>query len=133
MKFKIFLVDDDPIYQEMLQETLGWNPNYDVISFDNGEDCLKNLNDNPNVIVLDHHMDKGGLEDRMNGDEVLNKIQETNPKTPVIMLTSQTIPGKTYDFIGEGACSYIQKGKGDITEIENSIKEIYENKKAPTS
>ena len=127
MSFKIFLVDDDPIYQQMLETTLGKYPNYNVKSFDNGEDCLKNLDDEPNVIVLDHLMDSGGMEDCMNGDEVLRKILEKKPQIPVIILTGQSKPGKTFDFISDGACTYIHKGKGDITEVEDSINQIFAN------
>ena len=111
----------------MLENTLGKYPNYTVKSFSNGEDFLKNLYLKPSVIVLDHYLDNGGTDSRMNGDEVLKKIQKANPTIPVILLTSQKIPGKTYDFISDGAGTYIQKGKGDIADIEESINQIYAN------
>ena len=51
---RIFIVEDDPWYGEILKYHLTLNPDNDVQLFTTGKDCLANLNQNPNVISVDY-------------------------------------------------------------------------------
>jgi len=50
--FKIFIVEDDPLYGEMLKYHLSLNPDNEVIKFETGSECLKNMYQNPSLISL---------------------------------------------------------------------------------
>jgi response regulator RpfG family c-di-GMP phosphodiesterase len=52
----IFLVDDEPIQNEMLKDYLSERFLYDIRIFDNGEDALQNMNLEPEIMVLDYHL-----------------------------------------------------------------------------
>ena len=55
-KFNIILVNDDFIFLEMLKESLIDNQDYNIIAFQSGEECLKQMHLNPDVIVLDYFL-----------------------------------------------------------------------------
>ncbi|MFY8190015.1 MAG: hypothetical protein ACOVK9_03545 [Bacteroidia bacterium] len=44
---KIFIVEDDSWYRNLLSYTLQLNPDYEVVGFENAKDCLNNLHQNP--------------------------------------------------------------------------------------
>jgi CheY-like chemotaxis protein len=56
----IFIVDDDEMQSSMLQDYLSKYSTFNVHIFTSGEDCIKNLELNPDVIFLDYNFDKAG-------------------------------------------------------------------------
>ncbi len=63
--FKIFVVEDDPLYGEMLKYHLSLNPDNEVIKFETGSECIKNLYQAPSLISLDYSLpDMSGFEGR---------------------------------------------------------------------
>ena len=69
-KLKIFVVEDDKWYAEILMYRLRLNEEYEVEHYSSGRDLLDNLYKRPSVITLDY-----GLGD-MNGAEVLQKVKQ---------------------------------------------------------
>ena len=61
----LFLVDDEPIQNEMLKDYLNERFLYEVKVFDNGEDAMKNMHLNPEIVVLDYHL-SGHVRDAKN-------------------------------------------------------------------
>src|SRR5690348_18215607 len=84
----MFLVDDEPIQNEMLKDYLSERFLYNIKIYDNAEEALKNMNLNPEIIVLDYHLN-AHKPDAMNGVDALKKFKEHYPKTQVIMLSGQ--------------------------------------------
>lgn len=101
--FTIFIVEDDPWYGKFLQHHLSLNPDYDVQLFENGKDCIQNLNKNPNIICIDY-----GLPD-VTGDKLLEKIQKLKPELPVIVISAQEEIAVAVDLLKAGANDYIIK------------------------
>ena len=81
--FKIFLVEDDIWYAEILEYHLSMNPDYYIEKFKTAKDCLQSIHKKPNLICMDY-----SLPD-MTGKELLKKLQATHPKTPIIMVSGQ--------------------------------------------
>lgn len=84
----IFLVDYEPIQNEMLKDHIGSIFQYELKTYENGEDAIKDLGLNPSIVVLDFHLNSH-LPDAQNGVEVLKRIKEISPHTEVIMLSGQ--------------------------------------------
>src|ERR1700744_75744 len=84
----IFLVDDEPIQNEMLKDYIGDRFPYKIKTFESGEDAVKELNLDPAIAVLDYHLNSH-LPDAKNGVEVLKMFKEMSPNTQVIMLSGQ--------------------------------------------
>lgn len=101
--FKIFIVEDDPWYGKFLQHHLSLNPDYEVHLFENGKDCIDNLNQNPNVVCMDY-----GLPD-ITGDKLLNKVHKLKPEIPVIVISAQEEIAVAVDLLKAGANDYIIK------------------------
>ena len=49
----VFLVDDEPIQNEMLKDYLNERFVYEIKTFENGEEMLQNMHLRPEIVVLD--------------------------------------------------------------------------------
>lgn len=68
--FKIFLVEDDPWYGQLLRHHLSLNPDFEIDLFRTAKECLLALHHRPDLICMDY-----GLPD-MKGDQLLAEIHE---------------------------------------------------------
>ena len=121
----IFLVEDNDVYRKTLETNLKEriNHNTQIRSFSNGEDCLKNMNMKPKIVVLDYYLD-GSSPTAMNGLEVLKKIKSTRPETMVLMLSNQDNMQVATDTMKYGAFDYVSKNENSFIRVENAIKNI---------
>ena len=83
MSFQILVVEDYRETRELIAEVLQNNPEYKVITTEDGEQALNTLEMvNVDVVISDIKMPKlGGLE-------LLAKIQQKKPDLPVILITA---------------------------------------------
>ena len=88
MSKKIFFVDDDKMILNLLEYTFQSRQDYNVISFVTGEECLDNLDQKPNLVVLDHILSGPG-EELLSGLETLKEIRKRDQDIPVVILTGQ--------------------------------------------
>ena len=80
MRYRILIVEDEPISLEMLSKTL--KEDYDVLTADNGEkgfELYKKFN--PHIIISDLNMPI------MNGIELIQKIRELDQNSKIIITT----------------------------------------------
>ena len=123
----MYLVDDEPIQNEMLKDYLSERFEYEIKTFDNGEDAINNIAENPEIIVLDFHLNSN-TRDAQNGVEVLKTIKEIKPNANVIMLSGQDKIEVAVDSMKFGAYDYVIKGETAFARIENIINNITELK-----
>jgi two-component system OmpR family response regulator len=116
----VFLVDDEPIQNEMLKDFLSERYTYDIRVFESGEEALANMHLNPEIVVLDFHLN-AHLENAKNGVDVLKEIKDKYPETQVIMLSGQDKIDVAVDTMKYGAFDYIVKGESAFSRIENVI------------
>ena len=121
----IFLVDDEPIQNEMLKDYLAERFNYNFQLFDNGEDALKNMVSNPAIVILDYHLNAHNASAK-NGVQILAAIKEQYPATQVIMVSGQDKIQVAVDSMKYGAYDYIVKGETAFARMENTLKRINE-------
>lgn len=84
----IYFVDDDRMILHLLEYTFSGRDDYHVKSFRKGEDCLMALNNNPDLIVLDHSYIVPDSSYKT-GLQLLTDIRKSNAKIPVIVLTGE--------------------------------------------
>lgn len=124
-KYRIFLVDDDAFFLEMLTDVLSENENFILHKFLSGEHCIDYLYMQPDIVILDH--DFGKIKSSiLSGLEILGKIREEKPDTKVIMLTGQEDGNLVFEFIQKGADEYVIKDEEAMDNIQRIIKEITE-------
>lgn len=127
----LFLVDDEPIQNEMLKDYLSERFLYNIKIYDNAEEALQNMNLNPEIIVLDYHLN-AHKPDAMNGVDALKKIKERYPKTQVIMLSGQDKIEVATESMKFGAYDYVVKGEAAFPRMENILNNVSELHKAHT-
>lgn len=115
---KIFLVDDDAVFIKLLAIEFLQSNVFEVLTFATGELCIKSLDQLPDVIILDYHLD-GVDKNAINGLETLMMIKEYNSGIPVIMLSSQDsidiavqcMRHKAYDYVVKSETSFLRLQK----------------------
>ncbi|MFO7573595.1 MAG: response regulator [Bacteroidales bacterium] len=118
----IFVVDDDP-FITMLVEKRFTPEGYRVVAFDYGEDCLKKLDQNPDLIILDYLFHRSGGE-VMNGMAILEAIKARKPDMPVIILSGQDKGEVVLELARKGIEEYVIKDNKLIDNLSNAIKDI---------
>ena len=122
---KLFLVDDDAVFLKSLEIEFLQHADFIIETYATGELCIENLSHNPDVIVLDYHLD--GIEKyAMNGIQTLDKIKAINPDIPVVMLSSQDKIDVAIDSMKHGAYDYVIKGETAFSRLENILNNIIE-------
>ncbi len=120
--FKIFVVEDDIWYADLLKYHLSLNPDFEVETFTNGRDCLSNLFKRPDLITVDY-----SLPD-MTGKELLGKILKHTPGIAVVIISGQEDITTAVELLKEGATDYIVKNDDTRNRLWNSIRLFRENK-----
>ena len=119
----IFIVDDDP-FINMLVVKRFTSKLYRIKAYGYGEDCLKEINKNPDLIILDYLFVKKNGEG-MNGMEIFDKIKELKPGTPVIMLSGQEKGEIVLELAKKGIVDYVIKDNKFIENLNIAIKELF--------
>jgi DNA-binding NtrC family response regulator len=121
----IFLVDDEPIQNEMLKDFLSDRFAYQVKTYSSGEEALKDIDLAPDIAVLDFHLNSH-LPNAKNGVEVLKSVKAASPHTQCIMLSGQDKLEVAVDSMKYGAYDYVIKGETAFSRMENILNNIIE-------
>lgn len=128
----ILIVDDSFFMRRIMRDIiLGYYSDAHIREAKNGSECLKYIDDNTDVIILDIEMPV------MNGIETLKNIRGNNINIPVVMFSSLTREGstKTAEALSLGAIDFIEKPNNTIlteekkNEIISKITAAYNYKK----
>jgi len=122
----IFIVDDDP-FINMLVVKRFTSEGFRLEAFLYGEECLSALNRNPDLIILDYYFVNNDRK-VMDGMEVLDKIKELKPDTPVIMLSGQDKGEIVLELARKGIDDYIIKDNNLIDNLNVAIEELFDRK-----
>lgn len=118
----IFIVEDDDVYAGILTDHLSSDPRNTVMCFGDGDDCLKNIYNNPDIVILDYHLSlKKGADD---GLQILQKIKKESPNTKVVMLSGQEHYGLALQTISKGAEHYVVKDKDAFGNLDHIIQSL---------
>jgi len=124
----IFIVEDNLVYGKLLEEFLRQKlPDInDIKIYHTGEDCLKEIQRKPSVVIMDHILDINGLA--KTGLEVIKEIKEFIPATNIIVLSSQTNIDVTVESIKKYNCHYIKKDDKALEKVVVFIKDLWKAK-----
>jgi DNA-binding NarL/FixJ family response regulator len=116
----IFFVDDDKMMINLMEYTFKCREGFEVKSYFSGEECIDNLNLNPDLIVLDYILgdnDSG----TMSGLETLQNINKTGKNIPVIILSREKNESLIREFMQYGAKKYVIKDDFFIDTLIDTI------------
>jgi two-component system OmpR family response regulator len=132
-KIKLFLVDDDALFLKSLEIEFTEHADftedvYSIETYATGELCMENLSHEPDVIILDYHLD-GIDKTAMNGLETLDKIKAFNKDIPVVMLSSQDKIEVAINCMHHKAFDYVVKSETSFLRLQKIITTIFQYKK----
>ncbi len=127
-KIMIFLVDDDAVFLKTLAAEFLHHADFSIETYLSGELCIQNLSQQPNVIILDYHLD-GIDKNAINGIETLDKIKAINADIPVVMLSSQDKINVAVSCMHHKAFDYVVKSETAFLRLQKIITSIFEFKK----
>jgi len=115
---KIFIVDDDPVVTAMLSKILRDIGFLDISVFSDGESCLTQLDQKPDIIFLDYQMEK------MNGLEVLQELKKITAKSAVVFTTALEDLSIAMQSIAQGSVEFLLKRNITKKEVQKILDEI---------
>ncbi len=127
-KIKLFLVDDDAVFLKSLEIEFLQHADFIVETYSTGELCMDNLSHNPDVIILDYHLD-GIDKNAMNGIDTLDKIKVFNQDIPVVMLSSQDKIDVAISCMHHRAFDYVVKSETAFMRLQKIITTLFRYKK----
>jgi len=116
MTKKIFVVDDNELLAAALEDYITSKTMHDVVIYNTGEECIKHLRDEPDVIILDYNLDSVDKH-AANGSKILDEIKKRDNSIHVIMLSSQDAYGTALQTITKGAEEYVVKDDDSFRKI----------------
>ncbi|RYF75948.1 MAG: sigma-54-dependent Fis family transcriptional regulator, partial [Cytophagaceae bacterium] len=120
--YRIFIVEDDPWYGEVLKYQLSLNPDYELHRFTTGKDCLAYLGTlTPDLITIDY-----SLPDT-NGTDLFKRIHEQLPDVPVIVISGQKDVETAVGLLQAGVHDYFVKDDRTKDLLWNAVIKIREN------
>jgi two-component system, OmpR family, response regulator len=122
---RVFLVDDEPIQNEMLKDYLSERFNYTFNMYDSGEEAIKNMSLAPEIVILDYHLN-AHVPNAKNGVQILQELKEAYPELQVVMVSGQDKIQVAVDSMKYGAYDYIVKGETAFQRMENTLNRINE-------
>lgn len=113
----LFIIDDNPLVVTGLRNFLNkkFGSSIKISTFFTGESALKLVDKNTGIVILDYYL-KGE-----NGNEILASIKELNPKTEVIMLTSNENVSDAIEAFRRGASDYLIKGESAWKKVARHV------------
>jgi len=114
----IFVVEDNQMYNKLVVSYLKTNKLTNVESYLTGEEALKNMDKNPDIVIQDY------LLEGMTGIEVLIKAKKTNPDVEFIFLSGQDSIDIAINSMKYGAYDYIVKDQMALQKLVNKINKI---------
>lgn len=120
---KIFIVEDDKFYANLVRETLKKSSFENVIIFETGESFIDNLFRNPDVVILDYSLGN------TNGLDLLKKIKSVNPDIQVIFLSGQEEMNVAINSLKYGAFDYLEKGEESLDRLVFILNRIVQHNK----
>lgn len=118
MSKSVFLVDDDQAFLKVFSKKLENAGFKNVKKFTSGEDCLKNMKEKPEMILLDYMMEG------MDGIQTLKAIKKRYTNIPVIFLSANDSKEVAEDALKHDAYDYIVKNDAAFGRIRLMMKQM---------
>ena len=123
-KWKVFVIEDNKLYLQLLLDYFKRNPKLKFTSFSSGKDCIDQLHLQPDVIIMDYFLESKYHDTGKNSLEVLKQIAELHPTIPIIVLSGKENIQIAVDSLQYGAYDYVVKNENAFMRLENAIMNI---------
>lgn len=114
----IFFIEDSMVYKDLIVGYLNSHKFTNLKIYNNGDECLKDIEEKPDLIILDY------VSTGMNGLEFMLKVEKEHPEIDFIFLSGQNDVEVAVQIMKLGAADYIVKNEFAPRNILKSVKSI---------
>ncbi|HNQ13906.1 MAG TPA: response regulator, partial [Bacteroidia bacterium] len=118
---KIFVIEDDAIMARVITQSLEKLGTHEIKHFTNGEDCINNLHENPDIVTIDYNLPG------MDGLTLMNKIKTYSDTINMVIVSGQESVEVVVEAYRNGAKDYVLKNDNMYVGIENSVRNLLQN------
>jgi len=111
----IFIIEDSIVYKDLIVGYLQSKKYKNIKTFNNGEECFKEIQLKPDIIILDYSYEG------INGIEFMRKVKEESPEIDFIFLSAQSKIPVAIKVMKLGAADYIIKNEQAPFRLARSI------------
>ena len=131
-KIKIVIVEDDLYYQKTLTkyvETIcnhALYPQFDfeIKSYSNAHDCIEELDNLTNIMILDYFLINEEETDILTGADIIAEVNQHCLDCKVIMISAQTDEKLTKELLNQGIYEYVDKNVNSKNRIGAILQKI---------
>ena len=116
-KLKIAIVEDNPMFAELLKWELMATDKWEIDLFSDAESFIKQ-EDSYEIIITDYHLDSGTNQHKLNGGDLIHWLREKEDEGIVLALTGQENVKTAVELMKLGVYDYLVKD-------ENAIKKVF--------
>lgn len=114
---RIVIVEDDLYYNRLLTKYVRTicNSNvypdftFEILSYTNADDCIKELDDNTDIMILDYFLAGEDDTEILTGGDVLNEVKQYCPSCKVILISAMRNAHLAAELMRKGIYEYIDK------------------------
>jgi DNA-binding NarL/FixJ family response regulator len=115
---RVFIVEDNEMHSMMIDYLISKENQFQIFKFKSGEECLKKLKMNPDIVILDY-----GLPG-MNGMETFSAIKKYNSGIPVVVITENRNAHLAQEFLNAGVYEYILKENNAFFRLNSVLNSL---------
>lgn len=117
-RIKIFVIEDDPMFGEMMKFMLEKDTQYVVSLFQNGEDFFNHIHLRPEIVTIDYNLPG------ISGVEILGRIRDYDDTIAAIIVSGQEKKEVSEEAFENGAKAFILKNDDIFTELLQCVKDL---------
>lgn len=114
----IFIIQDSLIYKDLIVGYLQQKKYKNLQTFKSGEDCLKEIHQKPDIIILDYSFEG------INGLDFMKRVRIDHPEIDFIFLSGQNSVEIAVSIMKIGAADYIVKNAEAPQNLVKSIEHL---------
>ncbi len=118
---KIFIVEDDVMFGDLIKMKLDENPQVDAILFKSGEEMFHQIHQQPDIVILDYFLPY------KNGVQIIEELKNLGLDIAVILLSGQKNVEVVVEAYRLGAKNYIIKNENALVELDNCVRNLGDN------
>jgi two-component system, NtrC family, response regulator AtoC len=115
---KIFIIEDDTLMASLIRQALSKEDRYEVTHFTTGEECLNQMHQQPDIVIVDYNLPG------MDGLTLMRSIRAVHPQVMMIVCSGQENVEVVVECYKNGAQEYVLKNEKMIVNIENAVNNL---------
>lgn len=119
---KVFIVEDSPLYREVLKEEISAIQDVEIQAFASAEACLAKISEEPELIILDFYLD-GENENNMSGHEALKEFQKADTPPEILFVSAAKNEGLLEEYQNYRNVDFVLKKEAGTEYLVHKVRQ----------